>query len=101
MPITEFCVRDVVCGSRDTSVADAAALMRRRHVGNVIVIDQIDGKRVPVGIVTDRDCGGSRCGRARSQTDQAGRSGPRAISDRRGKCELRRNGSSIVYQGRS
>jgi CBS domain-containing protein len=55
MPITEFCIRDVVCGSRDTSVADAAALMRRRHVGNVIVIDQIDGKRVPVGIVTDRD----------------------------------------------
>jgi CBS domain-containing protein len=55
MPITEFCIRDVVCGSRDTSVAEAAALMRRRHVGNVIVIDQIDGKRVPVGIVTDRD----------------------------------------------
>ena len=55
MPITEFCIRDVVCGSRDTSVADAAALMRRRHVGNVIIIDQIDGKRVPVGIVTDRD----------------------------------------------
>src|SRR5450759_2951471 len=55
MSISEFCIRDVVCGSRDTSVADAAALMRRRHVGNVIVIDQIDGKRVPVGIVTDRD----------------------------------------------
>jgi CBS domain-containing protein len=55
MPITEFCIRDVVCGSRDTSVADAAALMRRRHVGNVIVVDLIDGKRVPVGIVTDRD----------------------------------------------
>ena len=55
MPITEFCIRDVVCGSRDTSVADAAALMRRRHVGNVIVIDQVGDKRVPVGIVTDRD----------------------------------------------
>ena len=55
MPITEFCIRDGVCGSRGTSVADAAALMRHRHVGNVIVIDQIDGKRVPVGIVTDRD----------------------------------------------
>ena len=55
MPITEFCIRDVVCGSRDTSVADASALMRHRHVGNVIVIDQVGDKRVPVGIVTDRD----------------------------------------------
>ena len=55
MPITEFCVRNVVCGSRDTPVVDAAALMRHRHVGNVIVIDQIGDKRVPVGIVTDRD----------------------------------------------
>jgi CBS domain-containing protein len=55
MAITEFCIRDVVCSSRDTSVVDAAALMRHRHVGNVIVVDQTGGKRMPVGIVTDRD----------------------------------------------
>jgi CBS domain-containing protein len=55
MGITEFCNRDVVCCSRDTSIVDAAALMRHRHIGNVIVIDQTGGKRVPVGIVTDRD----------------------------------------------
>jgi CBS domain-containing protein len=55
MPITEFCVRNVVCGSRDMLVVDAAALMRHRHVGDIIVIDQAGDKRVPVGIVTDRD----------------------------------------------
>jgi CBS domain-containing protein len=55
MPITEFCTRDVVCSSRDTSVVDAAALMRHRHIGNVIVIDEVGDKRIPVGIVTDRD----------------------------------------------
>jgi Predicted signal-transduction protein containing cAMP-binding and CBS domains len=55
MPITKFCVRDVVCSSRDTSIVDAAALMRHRHVGNVIVVDQIGVQRVPIGIVTDRD----------------------------------------------
>lgn len=55
MAVTEFCIRDVVCSSRDTSVVDAAALMRHRHVGNVIVVDQTGGKRMPVGIVTDRD----------------------------------------------
>jgi hypothetical protein len=102
MPITEFCIRDVVCGSRDTFVADAATLMRRRHVGNVIVIDQIDGKRVPVGIVTDRDIVVEVVAAGLDpKLIKLGRSDPRAISDRRGKCELRRNGSSIVYQGRS
>ena len=55
MAITEFCVRDVVCCARDTSIVDAAELMRHRHIGNVIVVDQSGGKRVPVGIVTDRD----------------------------------------------
>jgi CBS domain-containing protein len=55
MPITKLCVRDVVCSSRDTSIVDAAALMRHRHVGNVIVVDQIGAQRVPIGIVTDRD----------------------------------------------
>jgi len=55
MPITEFCVRSVVCGSRDMSIVDAAALMRHRHVGTVVVVDQVAGKRIPVGIVTDRD----------------------------------------------
>jgi CBS domain-containing protein len=55
MPITEFCVRNTVCASRDTPIVDAAALMRQRHVGDVIVVDQFGDKRVPVGIVTDRD----------------------------------------------
>lgn len=55
MSIGEFCVRSVVCASRDTTVADAAALMRHRHVGNVIVVDQMGDRRIPVGIVTDRD----------------------------------------------
>ena len=55
MAITEFCIRDVVCCSRDTSIVDAAALMRHRHIGNVIVVDETGGERVPVGIVTDRD----------------------------------------------
>lgn len=55
MAISDFCTHDIVCGSRDTSVVDAAALMRRRHVGNVVVVNHVGGKRVPVGIVTDRD----------------------------------------------
>ncbi|HEV2685856.1 MAG TPA: CBS domain-containing protein, partial [Actinomycetota bacterium] len=30
-------------------------LMRHHHVGDVVVIDETDGTRKPVGIVTDRD----------------------------------------------
>jgi CBS domain-containing protein len=55
MPIGAVCVRNVVCTASDTTISDAAHIMRERHVGNVIVIDEVDKKPVPVGIVTDRD----------------------------------------------
>ena len=55
MPIGEFCNREVVFTTRKTPVVEAAQLMRRYHVGDLVVVDEVDGKRVPVGIVTDRD----------------------------------------------
>ena len=55
MPISEFCHRNVVCATQDTTITDAATLMRQHHVGDVIIVEQRDGQRVPVGIVTDRD----------------------------------------------
>lgn len=55
MPVSECCNVDVVCCGPDTAVTDVAALMRRHHVGDVIVTEEQGGKRVAVGIVTDRD----------------------------------------------
>jgi CBS domain-containing protein len=55
MPIGEFCNREVVFASRKTSVPEAAKLMRKHHVGDLVVVTMIDGKQVPVGMVTDRD----------------------------------------------
>jgi len=55
MTISEFCVRDVVCAPRTATVSAAAGLMRQYHVGDVLVVDEIDGRTIPVGIVTDRD----------------------------------------------
>lgn len=55
MPIGEFCNREVAFATRDMSVLDAAQLMRQHHVGDLVVVDEADGKRVPIGIVTDRD----------------------------------------------
>ena len=49
MSISKFCNREVVCAGRDTTVIEAAALMREHHVGDVIVVDQVDGPRTPVG----------------------------------------------------
>lgn len=55
MAIGEICNRDVVIMRRDESVLDAAKLMRQHHVGDVVVVEGRKDKRVPVGIVTDRD----------------------------------------------
>jgi CBS domain-containing protein len=55
MPIGEFCNREVVFATREMSIQEAALLMRQYHVGDLVVVDEIDGKRVPAGIVTDRD----------------------------------------------
>jgi CBS domain-containing protein len=55
MPIGEICNREVVFATRDTSILEAAQLMRRHHVGDLVVVDEKNGKRIPVGIVTDRD----------------------------------------------
>jgi CBS domain-containing protein len=55
MPISEFCHRDVVCATRETTVTEAANLMRQHHIGDVIIVETRAGKRIPVGIVTDRD----------------------------------------------
>ena len=34
---------------------DVAQIMRHSHVGDVVVVDQPNGKKVAIGIVTDRD----------------------------------------------
>ena len=55
MPVGELCIRQVVVAPRNASVLDAAKLMRQHHVGDIVVTDEIAGRRQPVGIVTDRD----------------------------------------------
>ncbi len=55
MPVGELCIRQTVVASRGMSVREAAKLMRQYHVGDLVVTDKANGKRIPVGIVTDRD----------------------------------------------
>ena len=55
MPISEICNREVVIVQRHNTILEAAQLMRQHHVGDVVVVEERGGVRVPVGIVTDRD----------------------------------------------
>jgi CBS domain-containing protein len=55
MPIGEICNREVVIAKKDETAVQAAKLMRTYHVGDLVVVDERTGKRIPVGIVTDRD----------------------------------------------
>lgn len=55
MSIGEICTRDVIVANRKDSVLDVAKLMRKYHVGDVVIIDQHMDQNLPVGIITDRD----------------------------------------------
>ena len=55
MAVGEICSREVVYIRRDESVAAAARLMREAHVGCLVVADENNGKRMPAGMLTDRD----------------------------------------------
>lgn len=56
MLVRDYANINVICCEADTPIAEVAALMRRHHIGDVVVVDtQQEGARVPIGIVTDRD----------------------------------------------
>jgi len=56
MQVKKIYVANVVSCAPGTTIAEAARLMRERHVGDVVIVD--DPQRVeglPLGILTDRD----------------------------------------------
>jgi len=53
--ISDVCTRHVFHISSAASIREAAAKMRKCHVGALVVVDNPNGKRKPVGVVTDRD----------------------------------------------
>lgn len=55
MNLGELCRREIMVIERDEPVLTAAQLMREHGVGDVVIVEARDGKRFPVGIVTDRD----------------------------------------------
>jgi CBS domain-containing protein len=55
MKMGQVCNRHVVHIRKDDRVLEAARRMRDEHVGDLVVVDDREGTKVPVGILTDRD----------------------------------------------
>jgi CBS domain-containing protein len=55
MLLKDICSPDVAYCSSDTDVLTAARMMRQRHVGDLVIVNDADGDQTPLGIVTDRD----------------------------------------------
>jgi len=51
----DVCTRCVVVGYPTMSVGEAARAMREFHVGCLVVVDEREEGRVPIGMLTDRD----------------------------------------------
>lgn len=55
MRIGGIATLEAVYCKRETSVLEAALLMRKHHVGDLVIVDEVNGELMPVGILTDRD----------------------------------------------
>lgn len=55
MKIGECCNREVVVAEKQMEVLDTAKLMRKHHVGDLVIVEKRNGVTRPVGILTDRD----------------------------------------------
>jgi CBS domain-containing protein len=55
MLLKEFCTPEVACCGPATTVQTAAMLMRQRHTGDIVVVDDAEQDKIPIGVLTDRD----------------------------------------------
>lgn len=47
--------KEILTLKPEASVLDAVQMMRDRHIGDVIIAEERNGEKIPLGIVTDRD----------------------------------------------
>jgi CBS domain-containing protein len=55
MLLNNFCILDVACCTPRTTVLEAAHLMRKKHTGDLVVVEDDEERQEPLGIITDRD----------------------------------------------
>jgi CBS domain-containing protein len=55
MLLNNFCILDVACCTPQTSILEAAQLMRKNHTGDLVIVEDDEESREPLGVITDRD----------------------------------------------
>ncbi|HAZ12705.1 MAG: hypothetical protein A2X86_11090 [Bdellovibrionales bacterium GWA2_49_15] len=55
MAIKSVCKTDVVTIDKNSTLLSVSTVMQNYHVGSVVVVEGMNGKRIPAGIITDRD----------------------------------------------
>ncbi len=55
MTLKSICNREVVIAQKNDTLVEVAKLMREYQVGSIVIVEERNGLRYPVGIVTDRD----------------------------------------------
>lgn len=55
MTAGELCTRETVIIYENENIMEAAKLMKKFHVGDLVVVEESEDGRIPIGIVTDRD----------------------------------------------
>ena len=55
MRIQDICIHHVAQIRATEPLIAAATMMRERHVGNLVVVENTQGERKPIGVLTDRD----------------------------------------------
>ena len=55
MSVGHYCKREIVTVTRQDPIVTAAKLLREKHVGCLVVVEEKEGCIQPVGVVTDRD----------------------------------------------
>lgn len=55
MRIVDICTRQVISIEAGIAIRQAAEMMRKHHVGALVVTQPPNGERVPIGFLTDRD----------------------------------------------
>ena len=55
LKIGKYCTRNAITADKDSSIVEAAKLMRQHHVGSLVIISRDSDGDKPVGMLTDRD----------------------------------------------
>ncbi len=55
MTAGEYCNREIIITGPESTITEAARLMRQHHVGTLVVVEREGEIKRPIGVVSDRD----------------------------------------------